>query len=306
LYLHARGQCAAAYWNKLDENGVDHLVTSMIRLFLLVPAALLASPSFALAQSKTSPMKGLVVERIEASARPTAKVGDRIITVVRVDPEHFAFRFLSESHEGKRRPLPDWVRDQGLLGGINAGMFLPDGRSCGFLRQRGVVRSNRSPSKFTGVIGFDPSGALPPFAVGGNVCRRRLPWFKGHYQSVLQGYRVMVDCRGRPMEWPHKRRFSMAAIGVDVDGNVVLVHVRTPYRPTVLNRMLSEDSLGIRGLIYMEGGPEASLFVKAGSETVREIGSWEDGFNPNDDNHIFWDLPNVIGFSLREKSLPSP
>lgn len=277
-----------------------------MKIPLLLMLVLVCAPDRASAQSKSTPMKGLVIERIKATERPSAKVGDRIITIVRVDPAHFQFRFLNESHEGKRRPLPSWVRDHGLIGGINAGMFLPDGRSCGYLRQKGVVRSNRSPSKFTGVIGFDPLGGLAPFAVGGNVCPRRLPWFKLHYGSVLQGYRVMVNCRGRAMEWPHTRRFSMAAIGVDQEGQVTLVHVRTPYRPTVLNRMLADPAIGLRGLIYMEGGPEASLFVKAGGETVREIGSWEDGFNPNDDNHEFWDLPNVIGFSPRAPSSTTP
>jgi hypothetical protein len=63
--------------------------------------------------------------------------------------------------------------------------------------------------------------------------------------------------------------------------------------------MLAEPSLGLRGVVYMEGGPEASLVVEAGEASVREVGSWEDGFNPNDDNRAFWDLPNVLGFAPR-------
>ena len=77
------------------------------------------------------------------------------------------------------------------------------------------------------------------------------------------------------------------------------MHSRTPYRMTVLNRMLAAPELGLRGMIYLEGGPEASLFVEAEGASVREIGSWEDGFYESDDNHVFWDLPNVLAFEPR-------
>jgi hypothetical protein len=258
----------------------------------------LAAPA-ASAQSKVTAAPGLVIERIVASVAPTAPAGDRIITLVRVDPARFAFRFINESHDGRRRPLPQWVRDEGLTGGINAGMFLPSGQSCGYLKLLDEVRSDRSPSSFTGVLGFDPVSKQAPFAAGGLGCAHDLGWFKRSYRSVLQAYRVMVDTEGRAVEWPHTRRFSTAAIGVDRDGWAVLIHSRTPYQPTVLNRMLAEPTLGLRGVVYMEGGPEASLVVEAGSASVRDMGSWEDGFNANDDNRVFWDLPNVIGFAPR-------
>lgn len=81
---------------------------------------------------------------------------------------------------------------------------------------------------------------------------------------------------------------------------IVRVDSRTPYRMAVLNRMMADLDLGIRGLVYMEGGPEASLIVRDGGHAVTEIGSWEDGFNPNDDNRELWDIPSVIGFRARD------
>ena len=191
------------------------------------------------------------------------------------------------------------MRTEGLTGGINAGMFLPSGQSCGFLMQKGEVRSGRRPSKFDGAIGFDPLGGLPPFVVAGRGCSKGFGWVRKNFGSMLQGYKMMVDCQGRAVAWQHTRRFSAAGIGVDRDGWAVLVHCRTPYRPKVLNEMLADPALGIRGLIYVEGGPEASLVVNAGPHSVAEMGSWEDGFYPSDENHDFWDLPNVIGFAPR-------
>jgi hypothetical protein len=49
----------------------------------------------------------------------------------------------------------------------------------------------------------------------------------------------------------------------------------------------------------MEGGPEASLVVNAEGQRVAEIGSYEDGFNENDDNDVFWQVPNVVAFEAR-------
>jgi hypothetical protein len=63
--------------------------------------------------------------------------------------------------------------------------------------------------------------------------------------------------------------------------------------------MMADLDLGIRGLVYMEGGPEASLVVRDPAGSVTEIGSWEDGFNENDDNRALWDIPSVIGFAHR-------
>lgn len=240
----------------------------------------------------------LVVERVRAPRAPEVDVGDRIMTIVRVDLRAYRLRMLTESHDGPRRPLPAWVRDFALTAGINAGMFLPDGRSCGFLMADGEVRSDRHPaaSRWNALLGFDPSGDAPAMDVGGG-CGRDLPSMRGAYRSVLQSRRLMIDCDGAPTNW-RTNRFSAAAIGRDTAGRAVFVHVRTPYRMQVLSQMLAEPSLGLRGLAYMEGGPEASLVVR-GADAVSEMGSYEDGFNPNDDNHEMWDLPNVVGLAPR-------
>jgi hypothetical protein len=240
---------------------------------------------------------GLIVERVRAPRAPEVDVGDRTITIVRIDLSRFRLRMITESHEGPRRPLPQWIRDLHLSGGINAGMFLPNGRSCGFLMADGEVRSDRHPSasRWDALIGFDPLASAGRFDVGGS-CGRDLSAMRAAYGSVLQSRRLMIDCDGRPTNW-RTNRFSAAAIGTDDQGRVVMVHVRTPYRMQVLSEMLSAPELHLRGLAYMEGGPEASLVVP--SRGVSEMGSYEDGFNPNDANRSFWDLPNVVAFVPR-------
>ncbi|UJR85344.1 Hypothetical protein I5071_74240 [Sandaracinus amylolyticus] len=243
--------------------------------------------------------EALIVERVRLPRAPEVDVGDRIATIVRFDLRRYALRFLTESHEGPRRPATDWVREHRLVGAINAGMFLPSGRSCGYLRARGEVRSNRRPARFDAVIGFDPRASAAPFAIGGTGCGVDLDGMTERYDSVLQGVRMMVDCEGRAQRTWRTRRYSAALLGADREGRAVMVHVRTPYRMQVLAEMLAADALGLRGLVYMEGGPEASLVVDAGRTQVREMGSWEDGFHEADDVREFWDLPNVVGVEAR-------
>lgn len=261
-------------------------------------AALLVSFALAVGRTRGQLPPGLTVERVRASVAPEIDVGDRMLTIVRVDLRRYAFRFLT-AREGAPRPLDRWVADEHLAGGINAGMFLPDGRPCGWLQSQGEVLQRRTPPTFEAVVAFDPLRAHGvPFAIGGAGCERSLEALRTSHGSVLLSRRLLVDCTGHATDW-RTRRFSAAALGVDREGRAVLVHVRTPYRMQVLARMLAAPALGLRGLVYMEGGPEASLVVDAEGAHVGERGSWEDGFHEADDNDAYWDLPNVIGFAAR-------
>lgn len=247
---------------------------------------------------------GVVVQRIEASARRPLPYGDGIITLVRVDMSRYRLRFLTEERHGPRRTAEEWMRDEGLQGVTNAGMFLPNGRSVGHMIQDGEVASRRVVSRYRGLLGFAPRSEGAPFmSIGGGPrgrggCPHTIASFAADYSNVLQAY-PLLDCRGRAVSWRNNMRYSAAGLGVDSEGRAVFMHSRTPYRMEVLSRMLSAPELGLRGMIYLEGGPEATLLVRAEGHSVRAVGSYEDGFNENDDNQGMWDLPNVIAFQRR-------
>ncbi|MEM1413474.1 MAG: phosphodiester glycosidase family protein [Myxococcota bacterium] len=247
---------------------------------------------------EAQPDPPLVVEEHTLPRASSTGVGDRTLTVVRVDPGRFALRLLSSGGRRTARTAPGWVRAEGLAAVINAGMFMPDGRSVGFMMDRDQVRSARRPGRFEAVLGFDPREGGGALRVAGPGCGGDVDAVRSTHASVLQARKVMIDCRGHARPW-RSRRYSAAMFGVDRRGWAVLLHVRTPYRMDALARMIEGLELGVRGLVYMEGGPEASLVVRHGRHRIDRIGSWEDGFNPNDDNRVFWDLPNVIGVRAR-------
>lgn len=79
-----------------------------------------------------------------------------------------------------------------------------------------------------------------------------------------------------------------------------MVHSRSPWTMHDFVEMVSELNLDLLGLIYLEGGPEASLYVNGFTEKYSLIGSYETGFYESDDNDRFWPIPNVIGVRMRE------
>jgi len=47
--------------------------------------------------------------------------------------------------------------------------------------------------------------------------------------------------------------------------------------------------------VYLEGGPEASLYINSGDTIIPKIGSYVSKTYARDDNDHFWKVPNVIG-----------
>jgi hypothetical protein len=89
-------------------------------------------------------------------------------------------------------------------------------------------------------------------------------------------------------------------VGTDEGGRVLLVHVRSAYTTHDLVDVLRGLPLRLVRLMYVEGGPEASLYVEVGDRVaVAEMGSFETGFFEKDENRVFWPLPNVIAFAAR-------
>jgi hypothetical protein len=239
---------------------------------------------------------GLVVEYVPASIDPAVDAGDRLITLVRIDPVHYRFRLLTAAFHGSR-PAPQWARDFNLTGVINASMFVQGDRSTGLMVDGDIINNGAVNPRFGAFFALDPTGsALAPVAMFGRECSGfDLDALRRDYRVLIQNYRLL-DCQRRAIRWKDTKQYSVAAVGVDRDGRVVLLHSRTPYRMRDFNTMIAEPSLGLTAAMFVEGGPEASLYVDSERGQIERIGSWEDRFSENDTNSDFWPIPNVIGF----------
>jgi hypothetical protein len=261
---------------------------------------ILAAP--AVPWSQAAP--GLEVGRFPSPK--ASEVGDSVVTVVRVDPRRYTFSLLSAKLLGLARVpnAPEWAAERKVTGVINASMFQADHRtSVSYMRDGDRVNQGRW-SKDKAVFVSQPrTGGLPPAQILDRSCQDAAG-LAAQYRVVAQNIR-MLDCQGRNVWAPQPRKWSTACVGADRAGRVLLVHVRSPYSTHDLIDVLRGLPLDLARLMYVEGGPEASLYVAVdGKVVVSEVGSFETGFFTSDENRVFWPLPNVLAFAPAGVSPP--
>ncbi len=223
-----------------------------------------------------------------------------VVNVVRVDSENWEPVLLSTSApgEGEMRSIKDWCLTHGMVAGINASMFQKDYlTSVSLLRDRHHV-NNAYVSKDNTVLAFDPlQEGLSPVVMIDRTCDD-FNLLRTRYGTLVQSIR-MISCRGNNVWSRQKRKYSTAAIGIDSKGRLLLIHCRKPLPTHDLIAVLQAMPLDLERCMYVEGGPEAQLFVHAGDEQLEFVGSFETGFLENDLNRTGWPVPNIIGIRKR-------
>lgn len=231
-----------------------------------------------------------------------SQVGDSVIVVVRVDPRRYTFKLLCAKTLGlTRNPTArEWVEGHGLVGAINASMYRGDHRTAVAYMQDGTTVNNSCWTKDNSVFAAEPSDpTLPEVQIVDRTCQD-LDALRGRYRILVQSIR-MLTC-ARQNAWARQpRRWSTACLGMDTAGHVLLIHSRSPYATHDLIEALRKLPLALERLMYVEGGPEASIYVKVGGQVVASrVGSFETGFLEADTNTEFWPIPNVIGFAEKQ------
>ncbi len=224
---------------------------------------------------------------------PPTDVGDGKIRVLRIDPARYDLALMNASApgEGSARTAKEWAKRAGAVAAINASMFRDDRRtSVSLMRTRAHVNNPRL-SKDRTMLAFD--GAPSPPALLDRDCDD----FDGaavRYGTLVQSIR-MVGCK-RTVAWKRQpdKRWSTAAIGVDDRGRVLFIHARSPWPVHDLAARLLALPIGLARAMYVEGGPEATLYIHAGKREEELVGSFETGFWENDGNTEAWALPNVV------------
>lgn len=238
------------------------------------------------------------------TAAEPSPFGDSRITVVRLDPAHWALTVASvcQPGHGATRSARQWALDHGLTVAINAGMFATDHRThVGYLRYKDHVNSGHV-NAYQSVAAFDPRPGceVPSFRIFDlDEPGVTMTAILDDYASALQNLRLIK----RPGEnrW-HSRdqMWSEAALGEDGAGRILLIFSRSPFTMPDLNRELLAAGLDLVAAQHLEGGPEAQLYLRVGDLEIEEVGSYETGFHESDDNTHGWALPFVLGARPRQ------
>jgi uncharacterized protein YigE (DUF2233 family) len=236
---------------------------------------------------------GLELAGIDAPRR--SSMGDSRFTVIRVDPQRRKLRLLMASEAGgKGKTAPQWAKDHNLAVVVNAGMFAEDRLTAShYMKGRNHV-NNPNLKADNAFLAFDPVDDQVPEV---QIIDRRCQDFeklKERYHTIIQGIR-MVDCKQKNRWSPQPGKWSMVVVAMDKQDRVLFLFTRSPYRVHDFVDMLLGLPLDIRNMMYLEGGPEASLYVSAGNTVLEKFGGYETGFREHDCNFEFWPVPNVIG-----------
>lgn len=229
--------------------------------------------------------------------------GDFRLTALRIDPQYFDFVLCASSADGKGpRALDAWARERDLVAAINASMYREDGStSTGYMRGAGHVNNPRLVDRFGAFFVAGPDNAELPRAA---IIDRDMPDWReriGRYDLVIQNYR-MINADRRILWSPGGPLYSISAVAQDGEGRILFLHSRAPVEAYAFAQQLLHLPLDVRTVMYVEGGAQAGLLVRAHS-LRREMG----GLHAPSllvTGNLKALLPNVLG--VRRKGAPEP
>lgn len=217
------------------------------------------------------------------------------LSVVRITPASFAFSLYMASESGSRS-LAEVGEHEDFAVAINAGMYLPDrSTSTGYLRSHTHTNNSRVVADFGSFFVAEPFDASLPRAL--LLDRTRDDWQKAlrQYGLVMQNYRMTAP-DGRLIWKQGERPHSMAALSQDEAGNVLFLFCPDPVPTTDFMDMVLRLPLGIKSVMYLEGGIDAALLVRAGGVKTVQTGRHASGLWGGGAGLV---LPNVLGVRRR-------
>ncbi len=233
---------------------------------------------------------------------PPATKGSASIVILRIDPNLWQLEVVGINQTGETagHTARAWSQKRSFSAAINAGMFATDQKThLGYTRSSGQI-SNGHQNAYQSVAAFDPrDSGNPRFhifdldAPGANF-----QTILKDYGSILQNLRLIK--RPGLNQWPQQeRKWSEAALGEDDAGRILFIFSRAPFSMHDLNRALLGAGVGLVAAQHLEGGPEAQLYVHAGTTELEMFGSYETSFVENEKNSIAWPVPNILGVRPR-------
>ena len=224
-----------------------------------------------------------------------------MIRVLRIEPGRYKLRLLNASAFEDGRPLStkEWCRKYGLVAAINASMYQADLKaSVSLMRTKNHV-NNPKLSKDMTVLAFDRNSPdVPRVKIIDLQCEDFDIW-KKRYKTLIQSIR-MISCKGKNVWAQQPQKYSTAAIAVDHSDRVLFIHVGSPYSTHDLIDILKILPLDIARAMYVEGGPQAQLYLKAGTHEHEFVGSYKIGIEENVNALFSRPIPNVVGISRRK------
>ena len=215
------------------------------------------------------------------------------INVLRIDPAYFEFKLFNAS-AGNKIPLTpkQWAQSNNLVAVINASMFQEDLLTSVSLMRTADHINNSYVSKDKTILAFDPNNAgVPDIKIIDRECDD-FDKLRKSYNSLVQSIR-MISCKGQNVWRSQSEKWSVSAIGVDGEGSVLFIQTEMAFDTRDLIGTLQLLPLNIQRAMYVEGGPQAQLYINSRGKTLEFVGQVSSFFQQG--GRLAWPIPNVIG-----------
>jgi len=236
---------------------------------------------------------------MEPDAPGKSILNDSKIFILKADPRLCNFRMLSSSEHGKRnRTADEWAKEFRVNVVVNAGMFnMSNSRTNkGYMKNYSHINNGKMNGFYNVMMAMNPKKESDPEMMLYDLTCNKWESIRTSYDTFCQGMR-MIDCNGNKMAWDKRpgQSCSMVISATDITGNIYFIFARSPYTHQKMIDFMVQLIPDIRTTVYLEGGPEASLYIQTPDTTISKIGSYVSTTYENDNNNHFWKIPNVIG-----------
>ena len=218
------------------------------------------------------------------------------IYILKIDPQFFDINLYCASQFDKQsHTMRGWAQQFDLIAVTNAGMFATDLiTSVGYLKSGGHLNNSKINSSHKCIFACQPlDSTVTPVKIIDLTCDD-FQSYENRYYSFLQSIR-MISCRGKNVWEPQEDSWSIAALGMDSDGQLFFLYSGFPRSVHEFIEILLDLPLGISSTMYLEGGIQAGIYLSAGGITIDLPGENRSEILLNNDSQMGRPLPNVIG-----------
>jgi len=219
------------------------------------------------------------------------------ITLVKVNPERYSFQLQCATQHGKESlTVKEWALKYQMVAAVNAGMFQENGlTSVGFMKNFAHVNNPRLNNANT-ILAFNRVDEnVPEIQLVDCECQD-FNYLRQKYRSFVQSIR-MISCSHQNVWSKQDTKWSTLAVAMDTQGNILFLLNRTPLSVHDFIEILLSLPLSLKSAMYLEGGPQASLYLSTSSMTIERYGV-RGGLEKNPLPFPLT-IPNVIGISKK-------
>ena len=219
------------------------------------------------------------------------------ITLVKVNPERYSFQLQCATQHGKESfTVKEWALRYQMVAAVNAGMFQENGlTSVGFMKNFAHVNNPRLNNANT-ILAFNRVDEnVPEIQLVDCECQD-FNYLRQKYQSFVQSIR-MISCSHQNVWSQQDTKWSTLAVAMDTQGNILFLFNRTPLSVHDFIEILLSLPLSLKSAMYLEGGPQASLYLSTSRMTLERYGV-RGGLEKNPLPFPLT-IPNVIGISKK-------